>query len=427
MKLKTFIALALPLTVILFVLATGMVSGRPVYRVHDGRTISFSAMIDSLRGQDFVFIGEIHDDPDTHVLELETIKALHESGELTAVGLEMFREDSQGALDAWVNGTMPLDKFLPVYYDNWRIAWPLYREIFLYARKHRIPLVGLNISDDIAAAVARNGFSSLGAAEREKLPPNISCNVDPTYMEFIRKAYAGHSPGQDRKFLNFCEAQMVWDKSMAWNLIKYRKNHPGRVIAVLAGVGHAWKQGYHAARSGSDRQENGDVERRRLRYARLSPWSGRVRLLAAFNNLAQFAACIHAVFRHVAYFGDVLFLHFRQLLRIVHDDGYLGALRRFERDAFCRRIDADDGAADLHFLLSGNCGPERNEQHNKHQSGTDPLHGRLPFVMPRECDFLCINYSFILPQTRATVAHEKNCALPIPCCGSRVPGFLPCL
>jgi uncharacterized iron-regulated protein len=62
-------------------------------------------------------------------------------------------------------------------------------------------------------------------------------------MDFIKKAYADHAGHVDKRFLNFCEAQMVWDKSMAWHLVAYIKKHPGRTVIVLAGVGHAWKRG----------------------------------------------------------------------------------------------------------------------------------------------------------------------------------------
>ncbi|HTF99727.1 MAG TPA: ChaN family lipoprotein [Nitrospirota bacterium] len=243
MKLKSFFLAAIPLTVMLLLVTTAMVTYRPVFSIDNGRKVSFADMIKALRGADFVFVGEIHDDPDSHVVELGAIRALRESGALAAIGLEMFREDSQQKLDAWVAGTLPLEKFLPVYYDNWRAAWPLYRDIFLYARKHRIPLVGLNITGRLTAAVAENGFASLSADEKRKLPPNITCTVDATYREFIRRAYAGHSPREDKSFRNFCEAQMVWDKSMAWNLIKYRNEHPAKTIVVLAGVGHAWRRG----------------------------------------------------------------------------------------------------------------------------------------------------------------------------------------
>jgi uncharacterized iron-regulated protein len=155
----------------------------------------------------------------------------------------MFRADSQKSLDEWVKGALPLDRFLPVYYDNWRQGWPLYRDIFLYARDHDIPMVGLNIPDRIAEAVAKKGFASLTRDEKVQLPPGISCDVDPAYMDFIRKAYADHTRHADKQFLNFCEAQMVWDQSMAWHLVEYVKKHPGRTVIVLAGVGHSWKRG----------------------------------------------------------------------------------------------------------------------------------------------------------------------------------------
>lgn len=216
---------------------------RAVYRVEDGRTVSFKSMIQDVGKADIVFIGEVHDDYASHALQLATIRALYTAGTLGAIGLEMFRADSQQSLDAWVNDAMPLDRFLPVYYDNWNIAWSKYRDIFEYARSRRVPLVGLNISHTLAAAVARNGFSSLKDHEKKELPPSITCDVDAKYMKFIRKAYAGHAPREDRKFINFCEAQLVWDKSMAWNLIKYRERNPDKTIVVLAGVGHAWKRG----------------------------------------------------------------------------------------------------------------------------------------------------------------------------------------
>ncbi len=237
-----------PLFLFVFLLScsaaeSGLDPNAAVLRVRDGKHISFARMIEDVRKTDFVFVGEVHDVPDHHRMELDVIRAFHESGVPLAIGLEMFRADSQKTLDEWVRGDISLDTFLPVYYDNWRLAWPLYRDIFSYAREHQIPMVGLNIPDKIAEAVAQKGFASLTKNERNQLPPGISCNVDPTYMEFIKKAYAGHVQHVDKKFLNFCEAQMVWDKSMAWHLIEYRKKHPGTTVIVLAGVGHAWKRG----------------------------------------------------------------------------------------------------------------------------------------------------------------------------------------
>ncbi len=243
MKARVLMGSFILFILLVLALATAMVGSQEVYSVSNRKIISFNQMIRDLRKADFIVIGEVHDDIDDHRMELQIITALHESDVPIAIGLEMFRADSQMALDEWVGGTLSLNDFLPYYYDNWHMAWPMYRDIFAYAREHRIPMVGLNIPDKIAAAVAKKGFASLTDKERQMLPRGISCDVDPTYMNFIRKAYAGHHTETDKQFLNFCEAQMVWDRSMAANLLDYRKHHPTGPVVVLAGVGHAWKRG----------------------------------------------------------------------------------------------------------------------------------------------------------------------------------------
>jgi uncharacterized iron-regulated protein len=232
-------------TMLLLILSPAVQSDRPgqrVLRVSDGRVITFSQMTDDLKKASIVYVGEVHDIPAHHVRQLEIISAIHEADKPMAIGLEMFRAENQKALDSWVKGKLPLDQFLPVYYRNWTMPWPLYRDIFLYAREHELPTMGLNIPDSISKKIAAKGFGALTPEEKKELPPGISCNVDPTYMEFIRRAYSGHSH-RDKGFVNFCEAQMVWDKSMAWHVMQFLRQNPDKTLVVLAGIGHAWKRG----------------------------------------------------------------------------------------------------------------------------------------------------------------------------------------
>ena len=243
MKTKLLAGLLLLFIFLKVDISIAMVGSEDVYQVSIGKNIPFFKMISDVKNADFIFVGEVHNSIENHRQELEIIRALHESNVQLSIGLEMFRAESQKALDEWVKGTLPLEAFLPVYYDNWHVAWPMYRDIFIYAQEHHIPLIGLNVPDSIIADVARKGFDSLSDEERQQLPRGITCDVDPTYMEFIRKAYAGHNMKTDSLFLNFCEAQMVWDKSMAAHLIGYRKQHHVRTVVVLAGIGHAWKRG----------------------------------------------------------------------------------------------------------------------------------------------------------------------------------------
>lgn len=202
--------------------------------------ISPDDMLDDLRGVQVVFIGELHDHGGHHTAQRAIIDALDDGAGPLAIGLEMFRRDSQEVLDRWTADELPLSEFLPVYEDNWSM-WPAYRDIFLHARSERIKMVGLNIPRQITGKVARNGFKSLPEEDRQMLG-NVQCQVDPAYGHYIRKAMGGHG-GHGQQYLYFCEAQLLWDTMMARNLLDFLQENPDFRVVVLAGSAHAWKFG----------------------------------------------------------------------------------------------------------------------------------------------------------------------------------------
>jgi len=215
---------------------------KQVFSVAGQKTVGYTEMLDALAHSQVVFIGESHDNQAHHQMQLDVIKALHGSGAPLAVGFEMFTAKNQAILDAWVAGGISQEEFIKVYYDNWNFPWPLYRDILMYVRDNKIPAVGLNIEPAISRKVAQSGFSSLTKEEIEKLPPDIGCSVDKQYMDFIRRAHAMHGH-ENKNFLFFCQAQILWDQVMARNIVNYLQKNPGKTVVVIAGRGHAWKRG----------------------------------------------------------------------------------------------------------------------------------------------------------------------------------------
>ncbi|MDO8427158.1 MAG: ChaN family lipoprotein [Deltaproteobacteria bacterium] len=203
--------------------------------------VLFPEILEEGERADIVFVGEIHSAESHHALQLEVIKSLKEAGVPVAIGLEMFRASDQNDLDRWVLGGMKESEFKKAYRRNWKIPWGKYEDIFRYARKNKVPLVGLNISRKIIHQVFQNGFASLTPEELKEIP-GITCDVDREYEEFIRRAMKEHDIS-GASFLNFCEAQMVWDTAMAQNAVDYLKKNPGMKMVVLAGGGHSWKRG----------------------------------------------------------------------------------------------------------------------------------------------------------------------------------------
>jgi uncharacterized iron-regulated protein len=213
-----------------------------VVRLNDRATIPFDRMVGEVSKSRVIVIGETHDNQAHHILQLKIIRTLHEGGLPLAVGLEMFRAESQELLDKWWRWGMPTEQFEALYRENWGMPWLLYRDLFLYARQKRIPLVGLNVPREIIAKVAREGYGSLTEAERKKLPPGLTCTIDEEYRAFIRKTFTEHVHGSGRSFETFCEAQMVWDTAMAIYALDYLDRNPGSRLVILAGSVHAWKR-----------------------------------------------------------------------------------------------------------------------------------------------------------------------------------------
>jgi uncharacterized iron-regulated protein len=218
-------------------------SGR-ILRVSDGAVIPLSEAVKDLKQTRLVFVGELHTQESHHEAQLEVIRALRDEGLSIAVGLEMFKRESQAALDRWSAGKLSEKKFQKIYYENWSYSWPLYRDIFLFARDQGIELIGLNLPREVTRQVARQGFASLTPEQRGDLPM-VTCRVDPEYQAFIRRSLGMHAHGS-MDFTNFCEAQVVWDTAMAWNLLRFLEKNPTGTVVVLAGSGHAWKQGIPA-------------------------------------------------------------------------------------------------------------------------------------------------------------------------------------
>ena len=208
--------------------------------VKTGEEIDFQAMLADLADVQVIYIGESHGDAGHHRMQLTIIDALARKTPALAVGLEMFQVDFQQDLDRWVAGKLDENEFLPIYEQNWS-WWPGYRPIFEYAKDRQVPLVALNISRDITRQVARNGFDSLTAEQLQGIE-GAPCIVDPEYEDFIRRALGGHGHNQPN-FFYFCEAQLLWDISMARHLARFIAKNPEHKILVLAGNGHSWKYG----------------------------------------------------------------------------------------------------------------------------------------------------------------------------------------
>jgi uncharacterized iron-regulated protein len=202
-------------------------------RVFDTRQKNFGdfeTMLADLARADAVFVGEQHDDPNTHRLELAIVEGLTRRGVPVVVAMEMFERDVQPALDRYAAGTATEEQFLK---DS--RPWPRYatdyRPIVEFAKANKLPIIASNIPRRVASDVGKTGMSAiekLGSADRAFAAREMPCPTSGSYYERFLAAMGEHAGATP----NFYFAQCAKDETMGESVAETFRKTPGRVAIV---------------------------------------------------------------------------------------------------------------------------------------------------------------------------------------------------
>jgi uncharacterized iron-regulated protein len=204
-----------------------------------GLFVSESRMLQIATDSRIVYVGETHDNPASHRLQLHILNALSDRypGRV-ALGLEMFTPEQQPVLDRWTAGELTEREFLRAagWYEQWKMDFDLYRDILLFARERQIPVIGLNAGEDLRA-IGRKNPEELTPEEQARLPEMDMS--DPYQRSLVKAIYGGHVQGEAR-LESFLRIQTLWDETMADNVARFLESPEGeeRHMMVMAGGNH---------------------------------------------------------------------------------------------------------------------------------------------------------------------------------------------
>ena len=205
-----------------------------------GIIVSEEEMLAAVTDMRIVYVGETHDNPASHRVQLAVLKAMAERWPgVVSLGMEMLTPAQQPVLDRWVAGELSEKEFLKEvdWYSTWSMDFDLYRDLLLLARDRRIPVIGLNADKDLVKAVGRKALDELTVEERARLPEMDM--ADPYQTAMVEAIYGGHVSGEGR-LGGFQRVQTLWDETMAESVVSYLQADPGgtRRMVVLAGGNH---------------------------------------------------------------------------------------------------------------------------------------------------------------------------------------------
>lgn len=209
-------------------------------------TQDFNQIIDQLKTKRVVYVGETHTSLADHILQFRIIEALHKKHPDIAIGMEMFPRSSQKALDDYISGNTTLDEreFLKKshYFKVWRYDFRLFRSIFNFAVKNKIPVIGLNLERDIVSNIFKKGSTDeLTDEQKKSIPVDRKLDME-GYVDRLKEVHKMHMKGpHTRTFSGFIQSQALWDETMAETISNYLHDHPQTLMVVLAGSQHTRK------------------------------------------------------------------------------------------------------------------------------------------------------------------------------------------
>jgi uncharacterized iron-regulated protein len=198
-----------------------------------------SDVVKSLASKKIVYVGEQHDNFAHHQVQLKILQGLYRQNPRIAVGMEMFQQPFQKALDDYIAGAIDERTFLKrsEYFKRWDIDYHLYKPILDFARAEHLPVIALNVRREIVEKVGKSGLDSLSKEEKQEIPAELD-GSDPQYRERLKEIFAAHEHGENKNFEFFYQAQMLWDETMAESIDRFLKRNRDYRMVVLAGAGH---------------------------------------------------------------------------------------------------------------------------------------------------------------------------------------------
>ncbi|MFQ5844748.1 MAG: ChaN family lipoprotein [Planctomycetota bacterium] len=222
------------------------------------RETSFQEMVAELARVDVVYVGATHDNAEHHRIQLRILEEMFDRKRLHGIGMEMFQRRFQPALDDYVGGRIDEAELLErtEYRKRWGFDFALYRPILEFARRWRIPIIALNVENEIRRKVSQGGLVAVPDEPRKDLPAIYT--DDPAHRAFVWDIFlkmhqdisekdpklkdlgeAARQRELERRFGNFYLVMCLWDDVMADGVFRWFRTAPrdGQLV-VLAGSGH---------------------------------------------------------------------------------------------------------------------------------------------------------------------------------------------
>ncbi len=208
----------------------------------DGTTLTHKKLYDALAKARVVYVGETHNHPEHHEVQLHVLEGLYKRNHEIAIGMEMFPRPCQKAIDRYVKGETDVATFLREsnYATVWGYDFEFYRPLLDFAREHHLDVVALNAPQEIARKVSKSGLGALTKAERKQVAAEVDLTDEAHRERVLAELQSAHPIRDEKQLQRYYEGMVLWDETMAESVARYMDERGSDEVQfiVYAGRGH---------------------------------------------------------------------------------------------------------------------------------------------------------------------------------------------
>ncbi len=228
---------------------------------HSGALLGWSDVMDRVRDADAIFIGERHDDPTGHAVQLAVYQDLLACTPGTAIALEHLERNEQVMLDAYLRGEMTPDAFIDATKSrDWagKGTWVnFFQPLVDAAREADSPVSAANAPRDLVRRARSDGHDALdqlGQPERGYFDIPLQTTDDPAWCaawlaskerfhDFVTSNDEDPDSAESRARSNTAFlSQSLWDGTMGASAANALAHGAPKVI-LCAGCFHIERRG----------------------------------------------------------------------------------------------------------------------------------------------------------------------------------------
>lgn len=222
-----------------------------IYRTEDLRELSREQLFAQFDAAQVIYLGEKHDNPRHHELQLEVLRTLVARGRRPAIGFEVFAMNQTSTLMAYATWKAhptqhgkrqrsPEERLRNTlgWGEEREQSWSFYGPLLQFAREHELVVFGIDLPRSLRVRISRVGIGGLTNVERLQLPADEF--EDGAYGDFVRsRLKAMHCDyGSDDYIERLYASWRVRNDAMATAISETVKQQNGEPVIVILGSAH---------------------------------------------------------------------------------------------------------------------------------------------------------------------------------------------